>query len=162
MGNTLVKSQLNEVKGFLNQSITTLGDYLNETNISQLNPEHEEERSYFKLIFSHLRKLVVYSEESLDACSVILQSDPFQKSAAEKTLYRIFHQCIEEFFSPKNDAWFEDSRSAYTGKNSIKFYKDVPENLHQLIKGLEGEFQRIREELEFYETDYRTKMIQSK
>lgn len=162
MGNTLVKSQLNDVKGFLIQAITTMSDFLNETNISQLNPVTEEESTYFKLIFSHLRKLVVYSEESLDTCSVILQSDPFQKSAAEKTLYRIFHTCIEEFFSPKNDAWFEDSRSAYTGKNSIKFYKAVPENLHQMIKGLEGEFQRIREELEFYETDYRTKMIQSK
>jgi len=162
VGNTLVKSQLNDVKGFLSQAITTISDFLNETKISQLNPANEEELAYDKLIFSHLRKLVVFSEESLDTCSVILQSDPFQKAAAEKTLYRIFHQCIEEFFSPKNDAWFEDSRSAYTGKNSIKFYKNVPENLHQLIKGLEGEFQRIREELEFYETDYRTKMIQSK
>jgi len=67
-----------------------------------------------------------------------------------------------EFFSPKNDAWYEDSRSAYTGRNSIKFYKEVPESLRQLVKGLEGEFQRIREDLEFYETDYRTKIIQSK
>ena len=47
-------------------------------------------------------------------------------------------------------------------KNSIKFYKNVPERVQQLIKGLEGEFQRMREELEYYETDYRTKMIQSK
>jgi hypothetical protein len=109
-----------------------------------------------------LRKLLVYCEEGLDACSVILQSEPFQKATAEKTLYRIFHQCIEEFFSPKNDAWFEDSRSAYTGRNSIKFYKAVPESVQELVKGLEGEFQRVREELEYYETDYRTKMIQSK
>jgi len=68
---------------------------------------------------------------------------------------------IEEFFSPKNDAWFEDSRSAYTGRNSIIFYKSVPDNLQQLVKGLEGDFQRIREELQYYETDYRTKIIQS-
>jgi hypothetical protein len=124
--------------------------------------ENEGDLPYYKLIFSNLRKLVVYSEESLEACMVILQNESFQKAAAEKTLYRIYHQCIEEFFSPKNDAWFEDSRSAYTGKNSIKFYKDVPETLRQLLKGQESEFQRIREELEYYETDYRTKMIQSK
>ncbi|MFL6517094.1 MAG: DUF3907 family protein, partial [Bacillus sp. (in: firmicutes)] len=107
-------------------------------------------------------KLIVYSEEGLDACSVILQGSPFQKGAAEKTLYKIYHQCIEEFFSPKNDAWFEDSRSAYTGRNSIKFYRNISDSIVQLVKSLEGEFQRIREELEYYETDYRTKMIQSK
>jgi hypothetical protein len=162
MGNSLVKTQLNDVKSFLGKSISTLEDFLNETTLSQLNLENEEDRTYNKLIYSNLRKLVVYSEEGLDACSVIMQGNPFQKAAAEKTLYKIYHQCIEEFFSPKNDAWFEDSRSAYTGKNSIKFYRNVSEDIVQLVKSLEGEFQRIREELEYYETDYRTKMIQSK
>ena len=162
MGNTLVKTQLKDVKEFLTKSISTLEDFLNETTISDLNLENDEERSYNKSILSNLRKLVVYSGESLDTCSVILQNEPFQKAAAEKTLYKIYHQCIEEFFSPKNDAWFEDSRSAYTGRNSIKFYRNVSEGVVQLIKSLEGDFQRIREELEYYETDYRTKMIQSK
>jgi hypothetical protein len=162
MGNTLVNSQLKDVKAFLSKVINTVEDFLNETSLSQLKLDHEEERSYTKVIFAHLRKLVVYSEEGLDACSIILQSEPFQKAAAEKTLYKIYHQCIEEFFAPKNDAWYEDSRSAYTGRNSIKFYRNVPESVEQLIKSLEGDFQRIREELEYYETDYRTKMMQSK
>lgn len=162
MGNTLVESQLKEVEAFLTSTIKTIEDYLNETTLSQLNPGSEEEQSYYKLVFSNLRKLLVFSEESVDACKIILQSEPFQKAAAEKTLYRIYHQCIVEFFSPKNDAWYEDSRSAYTGRNSIKFYKEIPENIRQLVKGLEGEFQRMREDLEFYETDYRTKIIQSK
>jgi hypothetical protein len=162
MGNTLVKTQLNDVKEFLTKSISTLEGFLNETTISQLNVENEEDRIYVKLILANMRKLVVYSEEGLEACSVILQSEPFQKAAAEKTLYKIYHQCIEEFFSPKNDAWFENSRSAYTGRNSIKFYRNVSEKISALIKSLESDFQRIREELEYYETDYRTKMIQSK
>jgi hypothetical protein len=162
MGNALVKTQLNDVKEFLANTSLKLENYLNDTTIEQMQREQEGDVNYYKLILSNIRKLLVYSEEGLEACSVILQSEPFQKAAAEKTLYRIFHQCIEEFFSPKNDAWYENSRSAYTGKNSIKFYKEIPENLQVLIKGLEGEFQRIREELEFYETDYRTKMIQSK
>jgi uncharacterized membrane protein YcgQ (UPF0703/DUF1980 family) len=162
MGNTLVKTQLNDVKGFLGRTIEILEEYLNETTLSQLNLDNEEDRKYHKLIFSNLRKLIVYSEEGLDACSVILQGSTFQKAAAEKTLYKIYHQCIEEFFSPKNDAWFEDSRSAYTGRNSIKFYRNVSEDIVNTVKSLESEFQRIREELEYYETDYRTKMIQSK
>jgi len=162
MGNTLVKTQLMDVKDFLSKSILTLEDFLNETTISDLSLENDKEHSYNKLILSNLRKLVVYSSECLETCAVILQNEPFQKAAAEKTLYKIYHQCIEEFFSPKNDAWFEDSRSAYTGRNSIKFYRNVSEGVVQLIKSLEGDFQRIREELEYYETDYRTKMIQSK
>jgi len=162
MGNTLVHSQLNEVKDFLGKSIIKIEDFLNDTTITQFNLENEEDSAYLKVIFSTLRKLVVFSEEGLDTCSIILQSEPFQKAAAEKTLYKIYHQCIDEFFAPKNDAWFEDSRSAYTGKNSIKFYRQTPEPIVNLIKTLEGEFQRIREELEYYETDYRTKMMQSK
>jgi hypothetical protein len=162
MGNSLVKTQLKDVGGFLTTTINTLEAFLNETSISRMEQQLSGDEKYYKLILSNLRKLIVYCEESLDACSVILQSEPFQKATAEKTLYRIFHQCIEEFFSPKNDAWFEDSRSAYTGRNSIKFYKMVPESVQNLVKGLEGEFQRVREELEYYETDYRTKMIQSK
>ena len=162
MGNTLVKTQLNDVKEFLTKSIIVLENFLNETTVSQLNAENEEDYNYVKLILANMRKLVVYSEEGLEACSVLLQSEPFPKAAAEKTLYRIYHQCIEEFFSPKNDAWFENSRSAYTGRNSIKFYRNVSEKISTLIKSLESDFQRIREELEYYETDYRTKMIQSK
>lgn len=162
MGNSLVKTQLKDVGGFLTSTIGTLENYLNETTLSQMEQELSGDSSYYRLILSNLRKLLVFCEEGLDACSVILQSEPFQKPTAEKTLYRIFHHCIEEFFSPKNDAWFEDSRSAYTGRNSIKFYKSVPESIQKLVKGLEGEFQRVREELEYYETDYRTKMIQSK
>ncbi|MCM3692898.1 YpuI family protein [Neobacillus niacini] len=162
MGNSLVKSQLKDVGGFLTTTISTLENYLNETTLSRMNQQLSGDLDYYKIVLSNLRKLLVYCEEGLDACSVILLSEPFQKATAEKTLYRIFHQCIEEFFSPKNDAWFEDSRSAYTGRNSIKFYKSVPESVQELVKGLEGEFQRVREELEYYETDYRTKMIQSK
>src|SRR3954463_2599387 len=162
MGNSLVKTQLKDVAEFLTSSISTFENYLNETTILQMEQQLSGDENYYKLILSNLRKLLVYCEEGLDACSVILQSEPFQKATAEKTLYRIFHQCVEEFFSPKNDAWFEDSRSAYTGKNSIKFYKNVPESVQKLIKGFEGEFQLVREELEYYETDYRTKMIQTK
>lgn len=162
MGNTLVESQLKEVEQFLTDAINKIENFLNETTLSQINGGNEENLTYHKSVLSNLRKLLVFSEESLDACKIILQSEPFPKAAAEKTLYRIYHQCIVEYFSPKNDAWYEDSRSAYTGRNSIKFYKEVPVDLQEVVKGLEGGFQRIREDLEFYETDYRTKIIQSK
>ncbi|MEH6990908.1 YpuI family protein [Cytobacillus firmus] len=162
MGNSIVKSQMEDVKNFLGNSVAAFEDFLNNTTIKDLEAEQQGNAKYYKSILSHVRKLLVYCEEGLDASTIILKSDPFQKGAAEKTLYRIYHQCIEEFFSPKNDAWFENSRSAYTGKNSIQFHDEVPDSLKSMFRQLEGEFQRVREELEYYETDYRTKMIQSK
>ncbi|MGD6853471.1 YpuI family protein [Bacillus infantis] len=162
MANTIVKSQTEEVKKFLGNTVSELEAYLNETTLSGLIKEKDGDRNYYKMVLGNLRKLLVFCEEGLDACSVLLKNEPFPKPAAEKTLYRIYHQCIDEFFSPKNDAWFENSRSAYTGKNSIKFQGEVPESMRGIFESLESEFQRIREELEYYETDYRTKMIQSK
>ncbi|MCA1039747.1 YpuI family protein [Bacillus infantis] len=162
MANTIVKSQTEEVKKFLGNTVSELEAYLNETTLSGLLKEKDGDRNYYKMVLGNLRKLLVFCEEGLDACSVLLKNEPFPKPAAEKTLYRIYHQCIDEFFSPKNDAWFENSRSAYTGKNSIKFQGEVPESMKGIFDSLESEFQRIREELEYYETDYRTKMIQSK
>ncbi|MEN8700839.1 YpuI family protein [Bacillus infantis] len=162
MANTIVKSQTEEVKKFLGNTVSDLEAYLNETTLSGLLKEKDGDRNYYKMVLGNLRKLLVFCEEGLDACSVLLKNEPFPKPAAEKTLYRIYHQCIDEFFSPKNDAWFENSRSAYTGKNSIKFQGEVPESMKGIFDSLESEFQRIREELEYYETDYRTKMIQSK
>ncbi|MFC0271537.1 YpuI family protein [Metabacillus herbersteinensis] len=162
MGNTIVKSQTEQAKIFLEKTVEQLSTYLNETTITSLLDEHTSEKDYFKEVLATLRKLTVYCEEGLDACQVILKNDPFRKSAAEQTLYRIYHQCIEEFFNPKSDIWYENSRSAYTGKNAIIFRQPTPHSLNELIVSLEASFQTIREELDYYETDYRTKIIQSK
>lgn len=158
----MVKSQVEDVKNFLVTTVSTFEDYLNNTTLSSLQEEEQGDEDYYKTLLSNIRKLLVYCEEGLEACLVILKTETFPKSAAEKTLYRIYHQCIEEFFQPKSDAWYEDSRAAYTGRNSIKFQGKVPVSITELLKGLESNFQSIREELEYYETDYRTKMIQSK
>ncbi|MCQ6273827.1 YpuI family protein [Bacillus sp. V3B] len=162
MGNTLVQTQIIDVKKFLEFTIAEFETFLNKTTLSGLVKEKEGDSEYYKSILSNIRKLLVFCEEGLDACRVIVKNEPFAKAAAEKTLYRIYHQCIEEFFAPKSDAWFEDSRSAYTGKNSIKFRQDTPDSIKSVFKNLESTFQEIREELEYYVTDYQTKMIQSK
>ncbi|CAM3986358.1 YpuI family protein [Mesobacillus thioparans] len=162
MGNTIVKTQIEEVREFLSDTVVKLEGFLNGTTLEGLKQGQPADEEYYKSILSSLRKLAVYCEEGLDACKVILQAEVFSKPAAEKTLYRIYYQCIEEFFSPKNDAWYEDSRSAYTGKNAIKFRQPVAAELSGLLVSLESGFQGIREELEYYETDYRTKMLQSR
>lgn len=162
MGNTIVQSQLKDVQVFLETTVERLENFLNETTFSKLQQEKNGDEKYYKGILSSLRRLLVNCEEGLEVCQIILKNEMFNKAAAEKTLYKIYHQCIEEYFSPKSDRWYEDSRAAYTGKNSIKFHAEVPESILAILRELENGFQAMREELEFYETDYRTKMMQSK
>jgi hypothetical protein len=162
MGNTMVKSQTEQVKKFLEFTVQQLNQFLNQTTLSSLLAEQEGDTSFYEGLLSNVRRIAVFCEDGLDACRVILGTEPFNKAAAEKTLYSIYHHCIEEFFSPKSDLWYEDSRSAYTGRNSIKFRQTPPPSIKTLLCSLESKFQLIREELEYFETDYRTKMLQSK
>ena len=137
MANTLVQTQIIDVKKFLEYTIVEFETFLNKTTLSGLVKEKEGDSDYYKIILSNLRKLLVFCEEGLDACRVIVKNEPFAKAAAEKILHRIYHRCIEEFFAPKSDAWFEDSRSAYTGKNSIKFRQDTPDSIKLIFSNLE-------------------------
>lgn len=160
MSNTLVRSQMEQVETFLDQVTNKMADYLDNHNLKELQQEVENEnQDYFRHLLATLRRLEVFCKEAQDAVEVILKSEVFRKSAAEKTLYVIYHQCISEFFSPKEEPWYEDSRAAYTGKNAIRFYKDAPPSFSLLIGELEKPFQDIREELAYYETDYRTKIV---
>ncbi|USK32387.1 YpuI family protein [Bacillus sp. F19] len=162
MGNMIVKAQTEQVEEFLGNVVKQLNTFLNQSTISSFLDETAGDEMYYEDLFRNLRRLSVYCEEGLEACRIVLQNEPFRKPAAEKALYKIYHQCIEEFYNPKNDVWYEDSRSAYTGKNAIKYRHPAPDTLKAMIASLESGFQEIREELEYYETDYRTKMIQSK
>jgi hypothetical protein len=162
LGNTIVETQIKDVKEFLGHTVGQLETFLNSTTLKSLEEEQQGNAEYYRDVLATIRRLAVYCDEGLEACKIVVKSQPFSKGAAEKTLYRIYIHCIEEFYSPKSDIWFEDSRAAYTGKNAIKFRDTVPAKVTELLVSLEGEFQKIREELEYYETDYRTKMLQSK
>lgn len=163
MGNDLVNSQLSLVEETLTTICNHLETFLNETTLSNLLEESDKKnKEYFASILSSLRRVHVFCEEGRDNSEVILKGQTFRKVAAEKTLYWVYHNCIEEFFNPRVDNWFEYSRAAYTGKNAIKFTHEVPDSLKNLMATIEGPFQTIREELEYYETDYKTKTVQTK
>ncbi|GAA0347032.1 YpuI family protein [Bacillus carboniphilus] len=162
MAQSLVKTQIQQANTVLEKNVNRMEMFLNHTTIETLQDEELGDLSYYKGLLSSLRRLCVYCEDAFETCQVIVNQENFSKPAAERTLYRIFHQCIEEFFSPRADLWYEDSRSAYTGKNSIKFRKKAPSSFQELFLDLEQPFQKLREELEYYETDYATKMAQSK
>ena len=161
MGNDLVREQLSITIEKLKLSSDKLRHYLNDTTLYELMKDGKNNaESEYEDILDQFRRILVYFDEGQEAGNLLLRSETFRKGAAEKTLYWIFHQCIEEFFQPRLDVWYEDSRAAYTGKNAIRFRAPVPAQLRQLVSELEGPIQEIREELEYYETDYRTKVQQ--
>jgi hypothetical protein len=162
MGNMIVEEQIDDAIKYLVKPIECLERFLNETTLNLLVSDQKDKFDYYKIFLSQCRKILVYSEEGFEEAKLIQKATPFPKQMAEKTLYKIYHQCIEEFFSPKSDVWYEDSRAAYTGKNAICFRQEVSPSIHQLFYQLEGDFQHLREELEYYETDYKTKLLQSK
>ncbi|ABS21513.1 MULTISPECIES: YpuI family protein [Bacillus cereus group] len=160
MSNSMVENQTEQVSAFLEEVIALMTNYVNYHSLPSLLKEAPTgDKNYYEGLLAAVRRLLVFCEEGLDACLILLNSQPFRKTAAEKTLYKIYHQVIAEFFSPKNDQWYENSRSAYTGKNSIVFQRTPPSSMVKVMKELEGKFQTMREELEYYETDYQTKML---
>lgn len=165
MGNDLVRQQLIFTMDNLQAATNELRSFLNNVTLTELKEADEKTEvetsvNEYELILDQFRRLLVFFDEGRESGNLILRSESFRKGAAEKTLYWIFHQCIEEFFQPKLDVWYEDSRAAYTGKNAIRFRTDVPEPMKKLVASIEGPVQEIREELEYYETDYRTKVRQ--
>ncbi|WP_028783086.1 DUF3907 family protein [Thalassobacillus devorans] len=160
MSNQIVRAQMNKVDAFLNNVVKELDIYLDHHHLAGLLGEKgSKEREYYRSLLKSLRRLEVICDEAKDTIGILLQSEVFRKTAAERTLYGIYHQCIGEFFSPKGDGWYEDSRAAYTGRHAILFHNEPPESLRALMIQLEKPFQEIREELEYYETDYQLKIM---
>lgn len=151
----MVQSQLNEVKSVMNDTVELLSTYLNRYSINDmLKEEGSKSEGYYKSLLKALRRLEVFCDEAHDAVHMILKSKVIQQGVAEKTLYGIYHQCIMEFYAPKEDVWFENSRAAYTGKSSITYHHPPPVSFQILIRSLEKGFQQLRVELAYYENEY--------
>ncbi|KKI93105.1 hypothetical protein WQ54_06260 [Bacillus sp. SA1-12] len=149
MEGTGIKSELKHVITFLENVVGKMTNYLNEITLSSLEAEIEGDIDYFKELLKTVRKLVVFCEEALEACLMAIRNQSLKEVSTKQLLYKVYHQCIERYFQPKNDVWFEDSRSSYTGTNTIIFRKTPPPSLAGIIISLENDFLAIREELDF-------------
>ncbi|AXP48828.1 YpuI family protein [Bacillus subtilis] len=151
MGHSIVRAQTQKTGEFLSMVVNTVNDYLNQTTLESLQAELPIEKGYCCDVLSTLRRMAVFCEGGAEACRRLLMQEPFQEARAEKTLYNVYHQCIEEFFMPKKDTWCENSRASYTGVSAIEFYHAVPASLEQLLLPLSATFLKMREELAHYE-----------
>ncbi|WP_299738095.1 DUF3907 family protein [uncultured Rossellomorea sp.] len=162
MNDFIVKTQVQDIQPFLENSIIKFEGYLNTVTIQDLLEGKHGDKAYYEGLLSNLRRLLVYCEEGLDACTIIVQTEPFQKLVAERILYKIYHKCIEEYYSPRYNLWFEDRRITYPDRSAIRFRQEPPGCFAALLRGVEGEFHSIREELIEFEVEYRNQKLQSK
>ncbi|MDC3413094.1 YpuI family protein [Aquibacillus sp. 3ASR75-11] len=153
MTNPIVCDHMNEASRCLTKINEQLSHYLDEHYMEKLlHEEGSKNRAYYKEVLKALRRLEVISDEALDAVKKNLRSNCEQEQMAKKTLYGIYHKCILEFYAPKNDSWYEDSRASYTRSESIRFRNMPPRSVAQLVYTLDRSFQIMRDQFSDYES----------
>lgn len=144
-------------KGKLKYAIDKLEVFLNEYSLAQLAPEPTEEMLHFyKGFLSDLRHLLVFSEVSSEKLGVALRRANFDTDFAEKALYSVYHQCVNNFFYPKSESYSEDGRYAYTGQDAIRFRIKPVRPVRDIILDITKVFEDLRDDLTYYESDYLT------
>lgn len=162
MNDFMVKAQVQDILSFLEDTSIQFEEYLNNNTIKKLLKQKPGDRAYYEGLFSNLRRLLVYCEEGLDACRHVLQNDPFLKDHAERIIYKIFHKCIVEYYSPRYNLWFEDLRITYPEGSAIRFRQEPPHCFTILLRKVEGDFHSMREDLTEFENEYRHRRLLSK
>ncbi|WP_134698543.1 DUF3907 family protein [Ammoniphilus sp. YIM 78166] len=137
-----------DIENFLNS--TTLQDLVNRSG------SQEEYGLYYKAYLSDLRSLLVHCEKVYENIAVCLRRSEFNKEFAEEALYHLYHTCVNLFYYPKGEVYEEDGRHSYTGRDAIIFRKEVTPELRELTLSLSKTFEYLRDELQYYETDYIT------
>lgn len=138
-----------------------LEDFLNYYSVHQLKEGkslHPEQEKYICEFLSDLRHLVVVCELGYEKVSLVLRRATFSEDFADKVLGEIVHSCVYGFYYPRNEVYEEDGRYSYTAQDAIRFREATPEVLQQLVFSLSKIFEHLRDELEYYETDYFTRV----
>ncbi|MCS1350082.1 YpuI family protein [Mechercharimyces sp. CAU 1602] len=140
-----------------------LAAFLDYTHIPQLIAEsgtatekEVEMEQYYRHFLSDLRHLNVSCEMAYETISLVLRRAKFNREFADKVLYEVVHTCIYNFYYPRHECYEEDGRYTYTGQDAIRFRYPPAPSLHKVTISLSKAFEGLREELEYYETDYMT------
>ena len=149
-------------KDRLKEAIRLLEDFLNYTHIPRLMEETPEGKGgmeeYYREYLSDLRVLLVSCQMAYEKVSLVLRRATFKREFAEKVLSEIVHGCIYNFYYPRNEVYEEDGRYCYTQQDAIKFRRQPAESLRKLTIDLSRIFETLRDELDYYETDYITRI----
>ncbi|PYZ98485.1 hypothetical protein CR205_07815 [Alteribacter lacisalsi] len=152
MGTDSVRGELSVTVEKLTKSADITREFLNSVTLQMLVDECGDDvrRSELSLVLDQLRRLLVYSDEAIEACKMLLTRKTLNAEHARKRMAWVYHHCVEEFFQPRFDTWYEDSRAAYSGIRAVTFRTAVPSRLKTMMALCEEPVQQLREELEYY------------
>ncbi|MGM1020907.1 MAG: YpuI family protein [Bacillota bacterium] len=141
----------------LKSAVERVEAFLNEHALPELAMDRSEESVlFYKGFLSDLRHVLVFSEVSYEKLGVALRRANFDVDFAEKALYNVYHDCVNSFFYPKNESYAEDGRYAYTGQDAIRFRKTPVNPAREVIMDITKNFEELRDDLTYYESDYLT------
>ncbi len=160
MSGTHLKQLCEDAYNRLKKVSMELERFLNQVTLAGLvsqSGDPEEYEDYYRSYLSDLRHLLVYCENAYEKLGVCLRRSRFNEEFAEEVLYQVYHTCVNNFYYPKGEVYDEDGRYSYTGQDAIIFRKNVTPELRNLTLSLSKVFEQLRDELQYYETDYITK-----
>lgn len=129
--------------------------FLNHYSLPQLTEGQNEDLGlFYEGLLSDLRHLLVYCEDCYEKLGIVLRRGTFDEEAAEKALYHVYHDCVNNFFYPKNESYSEDGRYAYTGQDAIRFRKKPSRPARDAVLDITRAFEELRDDLTYYESDY--------
>lgn len=139
----------------LKTAIQELEQFLNENALPQLALDQSEDNEHFyRGLLSDLRHLLVFSEVSYEKLGALLRRPNLDVDQTERTLYEVYHHCVNAFFYPKNECYSEDGRYAYTGQDAIRFRMKPIRSARDVILRISKCYEELRDELAYYESDY--------
>ncbi|MBB6675281.1 DUF3907 family protein [Cohnella nanjingensis] len=159
-----VKALAESSREKLKAAIDELETFLNGHALPQLvEPDHAESATFYAGLLSDLRQLLVFSEVSYEKLGALLRRPNFDGEAAERSLYEVYHHCVNAFFYPKNEGYSEDGRYAYTGQDAIRFRAKPVRVARDLVLQVSRVYEELRDDLSYYESEYLTqRRLQSK
>ncbi|MNI76189.1 hypothetical protein D3C73_1324000 [compost metagenome] len=132
---------------------------MNHYSLTLLVEDQDEEMGlFYRGFLSDLRQLLVFSEECYEKLGIVLRRGTFDEESAEKVLYRVYHDCVNRFFYPKNESYSEDGRYAYTGQDAIRFRKKPTRPARDVVMAITTTFEELRDDLTYYESEYLTQL----
>jgi len=153
-----VKAIAESSKDKLKTAIVELEKFLNGHALPQLTNEESSEESIavHAGLLSDLRHLLVFSEVAYEKLGAILRRPNFDLELAERTLYEVYHHCVNAFFYPKNEGYSEDGRYAYTGQDAIRFRAKPVRAVRDVVLNISRVYEELRDDLSYYESEYLT------
>ncbi|PKR78892.1 hypothetical protein CEY16_03810 [Halalkalibacillus sediminis] len=129
-----------------------LTDFLNHQCVDTILEDEELiDEEYIQSVLKQLRFLEVYCSEGCKALRKLKKHDHLNQEIIDKVFKGIYFKCVTEFFTPKDDLWYEDSRASYADKCSIDLQHKSGVEIEALICKIEPRFQTVREEIDYLE-----------